>query len=165
MTNTTMTLNKTGGGGNGGGIRVTTGGAPLNIESSVISGNTGSATAPQIYAGTVNLVNSLVGSKLGFTLGTNTGNLTDGTDPLLSPALGAFGGITQTHGLLPGSPLIDKGSNPATLAFDQRGTGFNRQVGAAVDIGAFEGILTIPSGKLTPLGPIVVAGPRRIRWM
>jgi hypothetical protein len=63
-------------------------------------------------------------------------------EPLLAP-LGNYGGPTQTMALLPGSPAIDAGSkdlavDPAgnTLTTDQRG--FDRIVGIAVDIGAFE---------------------------
>ncbi|HEY2250126.1 MAG TPA: choice-of-anchor Q domain-containing protein, partial [Planctomycetaceae bacterium] len=56
------------------------------------------------------------------------------------------GGPTQTMALLSESPAIDAGSNalavdPSTglaLATDQRGTPFNRSVGFAVDMGAFE---------------------------
>ncbi|MEO7199913.1 MAG: choice-of-anchor Q domain-containing protein [Dokdonella sp.] len=58
-------------------------------------------------------------------------------DPLLLP-LADNGGVTQTHALANASPAIDAGSNPEQLAFDQRGEGFPRQLGAATDIGALE---------------------------
>jgi len=58
-------------------------------------------------------------------------------DPMLGE-LGDNGGSTRTLALLDGSPAIDAGSNPFDLAFDQRGDGFPRVVGAAADIGAFE---------------------------
>lgn len=51
------------------------------------------------------------------------------------------GGPTLTHALVTGSPAIDAGGNahvPADVTTDQRGDGFARIVGAAVDIGAFE---------------------------
>lgn len=51
-------------------------------------------------------------------------------------ALGNNGGTTQTMRLLPGSPAVNAGSNPAGLAFDQRGA--VRLIGAAVDMGAYE---------------------------
>ena len=51
-------------------------------------------------------------------------------------ALGNNGGTTQTMRLLPGSPAVNAGSNPAGLSFDQRGAA--RLVGAAVDMGAYE---------------------------
>jgi Ca2+-binding RTX toxin-like protein len=73
-----------------------------------------------------------------------------GQDPKLE-ALADNGGPTQTHRLKPGSPAIDTGSNPLGLSTDQRFTGFNRAVGAAPDIGAFE--------VQTP-GPVVVPDPK-----
>jgi len=50
------------------------------------------------------------------------------------------GGPTLTHALLPGSPAINAGVNSAVpgLAYDQRGQGFPRWVGSAIDIGAYE---------------------------
>ncbi len=81
----------------------------------------------------------------------------------VDPALGTLannGGPTQTMGLLPGSPAIDAGQDQSpSLGFDQRGTGFPRQVGPAVDIGAFEGTLPVPGGSLTPVATIVTPGP------
>ena len=69
------------------------------------------------------------------------------TDPMLG-ALSYYGGLTQTHALLCGSPAIDKGKNFAGTSTDQRGAGFprifndpnvaNAAVGDATDIGAFE---------------------------
>lgn len=48
------------------------------------------------------------------------------------------GGPTKTHGLMPGSPAIDAGTNPGSQSNDQRGPGFPRFVGSSPDIGAFE---------------------------
>jgi len=59
------------------------------------------------------------------------------SDPKLGP-LQNNGGLTFTQALLPGSPAIDKGSNPVGFATDQRGPGFPRVVGDSADIGAFE---------------------------
>jgi len=64
------------------------------------------------------------------------GNLL-GIDPMLA-ALANNGGPTQTQALLTGSPAIDAGSNPLSLATDQRSTGFPRVIGAAADMGAYE---------------------------
>lgn len=63
-----------------------------------------------------------------------TGTLT--ADPLLT-ALANNGGPTLTHALNTGSPSIDAGCNSAPTT-DQRGPGFPRQFGPAVDIGAYE---------------------------
>ncbi|MBE7516824.1 MAG: VCBS repeat-containing protein [Chloracidobacterium sp.] len=67
-----------------------------------------------------------------------------GADPLLAP-LKNYGGITQTHLLLPGSPAIDTG-NAGSLTADQRGSvrpyddpsAPNAAGGDGSDIGAFE---------------------------
>lgn len=65
-------------------------------------------------------------------------------DPLLDPLLQDNGGLTLTHALLPDSPAINRGSNPLGLCCDQRlrqagsGAPFERVVGTAADIGAFE---------------------------
>jgi CSLREA domain-containing protein len=70
-------------------------------------------------------------------------------DPKLGP-LQDNGGLSNTRALLPGSPAIDKGDScvtwtscvdnkpPIPLVYDQRFTGFARNSGASVDIGAFE---------------------------
>lgn len=44
---------------------------------------------------------------------------------------------TFTHALRPGSPALDAGTTVAAIT-DQRGAGFPRVIGSAVDIGAFE---------------------------
>lgn len=58
-------------------------------------------------------------------------------DPRLLP-LASNGGLTRTHALAASSPIIDRGANPTNIAYDQRGSGFARESGAAADIGAFE---------------------------
>ena len=70
--------------------------------------------------------------------GTNLFNV----DARLAP-LAFNGGKTQTHKLKKGSPAINHGSLTAVaglpnLTFDQRGPPFLRQLGPAVDIGAYE---------------------------
>jgi hypothetical protein len=63
--------------------------------------------------------------------------------PQLLP-LANNGGPTRTHALSVGSPALDAGNNLANLATDQRGAAFPRVLGAAADIGAFEGALALP---------------------
>jgi Ca2+-binding RTX toxin-like protein len=87
-----------------------------------------------------------------FGAGANGQNFTDlynqlGTpagpiDPRLAP-LGSYGGLTKTHALRPGSPAINAASSvPGVGAYDQRGEGFARSTGAAIDIGSYESSAT-----------------------
>ncbi len=120
----------------GGGIERSTGDAVINITSSVVSGNTNTNGPDILSKGTVNVNFSAVGSNTGFTL-TGANNLPFGANLMLGP-LADNGGPTQTIAPLPGSPLIDAGTNAAGLATDQRGPTFVRQYGSSVDIGAVE---------------------------
>lgn len=103
---------------------------------SLVAGNT-APTNPDIGGSFTSQGNNLVQNR-----GTSTGyiasDLPNGTNPLLAP-LANNGGLSATHALLPGSPAINAGNNAlASGTTDQRGPGFARIVGAAVDIGAFE---------------------------
>jgi hypothetical protein len=80
-----------------------------------------------------------------------------GVDPLLGP-LANNGGPTQTHRPLPGSPVIDAGDPaiPSPPATDQRG--FQRIVGAAVDLGSVEvGGAIIEMPTLSSLGIAILS--------
>ncbi len=126
-------------------------GAPgvVNVKNTIIAGNLRSPIDPDDCAGTLNSQgHNLIQETAGCTIGGDTtGNIT-GQDPLLGP-LQDNGGPTETHGLMLGSPAIDAG-NPAVPgsggnaceATDQRGVA--RPVGAACDIGAFEGVVFLP---------------------
>jgi hypothetical protein len=117
----------------------------IALQSTIVSGNSNPAApdigGPYFNSGqtpTVDAAFSAIGSPKGFKQTTKSANnLPFGTDLRLGP-LAFNGGPTQTHALLPGSPAIDKGDNPAGLRYDQRGTGFPRVVGSWADIGAFE---------------------------
>jgi hypothetical protein len=97
----------------------------------------GTTGADPDISGSVTATSSLIGNATGTTFAAGSGANITGTDPMLGP-LADNGGPTRTHALLPGSPAIDHGSNPAGLVADQRGGLFLRTVGAAADIGAFE---------------------------
>src|SRR5262249_59336165 len=72
----------------------------------------------------------------GFINSDLVGTSTNPIDPMLSP-LGFYGGPTQTHLLLPGSPALAAGDIAfAALPYDQRG--YDRIVNGSVDIGAVE---------------------------
>ncbi|CAN5409820.1 hypothetical protein BH23VER1_BH23VER1_02010 [soil metagenome] len=80
---------------------------------------------------------------IGFGNGTNAftepGDQTGVDDPGLG-MLADNGGLSFTHALLPTSPAVDAGDPEIAMppANDQRGAGFPRLDGAAVDMGAFE---------------------------
>jgi len=117
--------------GFGGGIS-----GPVTLESTIVSGNQ-NTTAPDVY-GTVTAKNSAIGSLTGAALVDQGGNLPVGADFKLSATPADNGGLTATCAITLESPCVDHGSNPAGLTTDQRGAGFPRVFGSAVDIGAFE---------------------------
>jgi len=114
----------------------------VDIESTVFGGNSATVGGGDIRNDNniaippVNLKTTSIQDTFGFTFSDLGGNLL-GVDPLLLP-LANNGGPTQTH--LPSllSPILNVGSNPASLTTDQRGPGFPRLVGAGVDMGAVE---------------------------
>jgi Right handed beta helix region len=128
-------------------------GGTTTLQSTIVAGNTVDATgaSPDI-SGAVTASDCLVQDPTGTTFAPGSANNITGVDPLLGP-LQFNGGPTQTHALLPGSPAIDHGSNPAGLTFDQRGRPFLRVFGPAADIGAFEvvqGPVPFPPQSLQP---------------
>ncbi|HEY7116327.1 MAG TPA: choice-of-anchor Q domain-containing protein [Tepidisphaeraceae bacterium] len=117
----------------------------LTLVNTIVSGNTnpgGGAPDIRTDAFTTTHVNfSAIGSNSGFTGASGSGNNLPAGANLMLGALADNGGPTQTRAVLSGSPLINAGSNaatPAALTTDQRGSGFPRILGTAVDIGAFE---------------------------
>ena len=147
ITNCTITGNRETGDG-GGGIHAF---GSTTLYNTIVCGNFGGAapsTTPDDIAGSVNTStseNNLIGTggSGGLANGSN-GNLVGIANPGLG-TLGANGGPTQTIPLLAGSPAIDAGNNADALdangqqlTTDQRGAGFPRIQGLAVDIGAFE---------------------------
>ena len=122
---------------NGGGIHSNFG-AVLNLSNSIVAGNTVTGSGPDLLgtvtAGDYNLVQNTSGATL-----SGTHNVT-GQPALLGP-LANNGGPTQTRALFPGSPAINAGDptfDTTATPYDQRGSGFPRQVASAIDIGAFE---------------------------
>ncbi len=137
-------------------------GGALAISDSTITGNTArSDDGILAYVVSATLNNTILtdsGSGYSSTLsgsynilGPNTGvtgsnNIVESTVAAVGlGTLGNFGGTTQTIPLLPGSPAIDAGSNALAvdgngnaLTTDQRGAGFQRTIGASVDVGAYE---------------------------
>lgn len=139
LRNSTVTANTCSGPDGGGGIVDNNTAGVSDFESSIVAGNINSGSSTTNDAdlaagsGAISGANNLIVAANGVTLPPDTLS----GDPMLGP-LQDNGGLTWTHALQPGSPAIDDGNNVANLAFDQRGTGFLRWSGSAVDIGAFE---------------------------
>ena len=102
------------------------------IESSILFGNTVASKPFDFDGATLDGSHDVIGNS---TIVVPPDTI--GDDPLLGP-LQDNGGPTFTHALLEGSPAIDAGSNPTHVVDDQRGDGFQRVIGLAPDIGAFE---------------------------
>ena len=115
------------------------------VTSSTISGN---GVGIDNLRGTTTVSNSIVtgNTTADTSLITDGGFNLIGVDAKLGP-LKDNGGPTLTFALLAGSPAIDAGNNaliPADVVTDQRGPGYARIVGRAVDIGAYEVQNTAP---------------------
>ncbi len=124
--------------GAGGGISASVAIPQIFLESSIVSKNTAPSGPDIAAAGTVTHKTSSIFSSAGVSSFNDLGgNRPFGEEPLLGP-LDDNGGPMLTHKLLPGSPVIDQGSNPALLVNDQRGIGYARVYGPAADMGALE---------------------------
>jgi hypothetical protein len=115
----------------------------ITVVSSILSGNTATAAngrgdIAMPNATPVNINFSAIGDPDGFTQSGSSGNNLPVGTALGLGTLTNNGGPTQTVAFAVNSPLRDTGSNPAGLTTDQRGAGFARVVGVAVDIGAYE---------------------------
>ena len=125
----------------GAGIYSSSNGA--TIESNIIANNKTDISVginDEVEAEIISNGNNLVGNADGYD-GFIESDIVGTSDNPVEPLLGELqdnGGPTPTIALLDGSPAIDAGSNPNNLEFDQRGEGFDRTVGEATDIGAFE---------------------------
>ncbi len=138
----------------GGAYFHTYGGGTTKLTSSIIAANTSVTSSPDDQnLGTLTATFSLIGDNTGSGLSESqtpdptTHNLVGNPAGagIIDPKLGALadnGGPTQTMALLVGSPALNRGSNPAALPDDQRGTGFVRVSGASADMGAFEHQIT-----------------------
>jgi hypothetical protein len=157
LTNVTVADNKaspaaSGGGTSGGGIDSDNGDVTLVNTLVALNSVEGANSSGPDYNGFVqNSDHNLIGNPDGSTgihgstgFSATRGDLLGTSANPLNPQLGSlanYGGLTPTLELLPGSPAIDAGDTSAlsvTGPFDQRGQGFERVVGVAIDIGAFE---------------------------
>jgi hypothetical protein len=157
IVNTTISRNDGGGISNGGDMSVAfttiaqnnhygiTFAATLSIENSIIAQN-GSGDCNQNIPVNITSLGANLTSDDSCVL--SHPNDLPNTYPRLGP-LADYGGDTLVHALLTGSPAIDAAVNCGTIAEDQRG--FPRPVGAACDIGAFEGEVPFTSFYYLPV--------------
>ena len=131
------------------------------FKNTIIAGNSSSAGYSDIYT-FGNAVFSLGHNLIGTTNGTTgwlptdlIGNTNSPLDARLGP-LANNGGPTMTCALLtaPNSPALNAGDNSGAPSFDQRGPGYPRIAGSAIDIGAFE--LMPPALAIIPIPAKVV---------
>jgi hypothetical protein len=120
--------------GYGGGIDNAAGPSALQMYDTILADNTGSA-APDLNGSVTSQGHNLIGNTTGGS-GFIASDLQN-VNPKLGP-LQNNGGPTQTMALLVDSPALNAGNNTNAPAYDQRGPGFSRIVGSAIDIGAFE---------------------------
>ena len=131
-------------------------GGRVTLNNTVVAGNTGADLAADGRL-TVTGSNNLVPNFEPFAIYFADAFPLRSDDPLLGP-LSDNGGATFTHALLSGSPAIDAGSS-SVLTTDQRGAGFPRLSGSAVDIGAFEFATLVNGacGSASSSTPLLVA--------
>ncbi|MEL7472248.1 MAG: choice-of-anchor Q domain-containing protein [Planctomycetota bacterium] len=118
-------------------------GSSIVLESTIFESNAASGSPDAVWAADSTDINlaalshnlfSDASSALGLTDGEN--NNIVGRSALLEPALALGNGPIPVHVPMPMSPVLDAGSNSATLDTDQRGRA--RVSGGAIDIGAVE---------------------------
>ena len=168
VTNSTITNNHSGTNlsSEGSGVRIVSGTATLN--NTIVAGNfNGNSGTQDDIIGTITTANhNLIGNAAfsgGVTHGANGNIVGNGgagvidINLVLNTALVNNGGTTQTHALVTDSPAINSGNNGLAtdgggnpLTSDQRGAGFPRIVGGAVDIGSFEVQLADSDGDGVP---------------
>ena len=136
-------------GGRGGGVLIagSAGSGALEVDHTIIAGNTAS-TEPDVLGSFTSLGHNLIGDvtgATGFVDGVNGDQVGGAGNPVIDALLGRLqdnGGPTSTHALLAGSPAIDAGDNTDAPAFDQRGVtrilDSDGDGTATIDIGAFE---------------------------
>ncbi len=117
------------------------------LRNTIVAGNSGGADSPDVTGLIGSLGNNLIGA-VGSSTGWVASDILNQAAQL--GATGNNGGPTLTFTLLFTSPAINAGNNCVVnqscaagnpfvpLVNDQRGAGFPRRQGAAVDIGAFE---------------------------
>ena len=139
----------------------------VTFESVLFADNTdpsGANDINRIGGGTVGATNSLFEEDIALAPavlnGANSGNLI-AVESQLPGTLSNNGGPTNSARPPSTSPAIGAGSNTLLYLFDQRGPGFPRDAGGAVDIGAIQSFLAPPPPSI-PV-PALAPPPRSAR--
>ncbi|MBV08403.1 MAG: hypothetical protein CMN21_04195, partial [Rubinisphaera sp.] len=117
------------------------------LSHTIVAGNSANV-APDVH-GNIVAYFSLIGDTTDMTITSGSDNISN-VDARLD-VLADNGGRVHTHALLFDSPALGAGDETLVASmgdvpeFDQRGTGFDRIIGDAIDIGAFE-----VQGDITP---------------
>ena len=117
--------------------------ATLELISTIVADNDIAGSDPDNSDDLINLSDSLTASYCLIESGSGH-HLLDGLDHNIIgqdaslTALDFWGGTTRSISLEQGSVAIDNGINPLDLRTDQRGPGYERLSGTAVDMGAIE---------------------------
>ena len=123
----------------------------VQVESSIIAANNGPngnlRTIPGSGTISVDVASSLFGDGLAEITGSSTNNIfsnSPGLEPLADNGCAVPAGAPQDGACVPtrlpgaSSPAINRGSNPLSLEYDQRGPAFPRTRDGETDIGALE---------------------------
>lgn len=113
--------------------------ANCSLENVIMAGNESYGT-PQDIDGPEDcgVAYSLLAAAKYSSYSDDGGNIAN-TDPQLEPLADNGGNAGRTHALDPASAAIDAGTTGGNVStYDQRGPGFPRVVGAALDMGAYE---------------------------
>ena len=156
VTNSTVTNNHAGSNIGFGGSGMNIAGGTATVNNSIIAGNfrTNDGAQDDILGTLTVAGNNLIGNAAfsgGVAHGVN-GNIVGNSgvgiidiQTVIDTTLARNGSTTFTHGLVLGGPAVDSGNTALAtdaggnlLTTDQRGLGFARVAGSAVDMGAFE---------------------------
>lgn len=138
IANSTIASNTATAGDGGGLADIMTQASQSTIQSVIVSGNEAGGVGPDVSSDTVSASFSLIENPLGHSIMAGDNRNFVGQNPLLGP-LESNGGLTMTHSLLTGSPVIDQGSNPESTPSDQRGGAFLRTIDNPAIVNASDG--------------------------
>ncbi len=160
--NSTITNNSAAGSSSASGVLRS--GGTFTIRNSIIAGNVGNATQPDVVASGGTGITSngfnLIGNRSNVTFNQTGDQFGTGSSPLAPrfAPLALNGGTTQTHTLFAGSPALDAGQSSGTTT-DQRGSQRpfdlpDTNISDGADIGAFEAQTAPPAAPTVSISDV-----------